>query len=300
MQTGVLEASPQRLGEGPRHQELKWIVSVAAMPDPKVRSYYIGEAAQPAENRMEVPVGNGPCGEDEFVAGPLTGQGGIVRAFAEFSLLPDLMHLARESTGLPLAPLWTDCLEEVGCSLDHVEEADRPNGRSVWRWMAEDAVNLSVRLGLLRLLSDGDFAVDAAGDAVASMADAPMEAQSEDEDGRLRSLLAGQVRRLYRGNRGIDVSSLLLEAASAMRRTKHVWAQHCPGLLLVEFDALVHEAERDRAGAERLLGELEMNRNLAMRPYDSPGLTSDPADNAVIHSDAVTDFYLFNLEYDAR
>ena len=41
VQTDVLEASLQRLGEGPRHQELKWIVSVVALPDPKVRSYYI-------------------------------------------------------------------------------------------------------------------------------------------------------------------------------------------------------------------------------------------------------------------
>ena len=182
---------------------------------------------------MDVPIGDGPCGEDEFVAGPLTGQGGIARAFAEFSLLPDLMHLARESTGWPLAPLWTECLEEVGCSLDHVEEPDRPNGWSVWQWMAEDAINLSVRLGLLRLLSDGDFAVDAAGIAVASMADTPMDVRGEDEEGELRSLLAQQVRALYLGNGGIDVSSLLLEAARKMRRTEHVWAKHCPGLPLV-------------------------------------------------------------------
>ena len=230
----------------------------------------------------------------------MTGQGGIARAFAEFSLLPDLMALARDSTGRPLAPPWTEFLEEAGCSLDHVEEPDRPNGRSVWRWMAEDAVNLSVRLGLLRWFSDGYFAVDAVGAAVASMADTPMDVRGEDEDRRLRLLLAQQVRALYRGDGDIEVSSLLLEAASAMRRTEHVWAKHCPGLLLVEFDALVHEAESDRAGAERLLGQLEENRDLAMHPHGRPEPASDPNDNAILHSDAVTDFYLFNLEYDAR
>lgn len=41
VQTDVLEASLQRFGEGPRHRQLKWIVSVAAMPDPKVGTYYI-------------------------------------------------------------------------------------------------------------------------------------------------------------------------------------------------------------------------------------------------------------------
>ena len=41
VQTDILEASLQRWGEGPRHQTLKWIVSVAALPDRKVRSYYI-------------------------------------------------------------------------------------------------------------------------------------------------------------------------------------------------------------------------------------------------------------------
>ena len=234
------------------------------------------------------------------MAVPLTKQGGIARAFAEFSLLPDLLALARGSTGKPLAPLWTEFLEDVGCSLDHVEEIERPKEQAVWQWMAKDAIQLSLRLGLLRLLPGDDFAVDAAGAAVASMADASMDEQGEADDGPLRSLLAQQVRALYRGNGGVEVSSLLLKAAHAMQETKHVWAKHCPGLLLVEFDALVHEAENDRAGAERLLGELEANRDFAMHPYDRPGPTSDPADNAVTHSDAVTDFYLFNLEYDAR
>ena len=123
---------------------------------------------------------------------------------------------------------------------------------------------------------------------------------SEAEDERLRSLLASQVRAPYRGGGGIEVPKLLLDAAYAMRRTEHIWAKHCPGLLLVEFDALVHEAENDWKEAERLLDELETNRDLAMHPRGRPGPASDPNDNAILHADAVTDFYLFNLEYDAR
>ena len=234
------------------------------------------------------------------MAKPLAEQGGIARAFAEFALLPDMMFLAREPRVLPLIPLWAECLKGRGCSLDHVEENDRPNDSPLWGWMAEDALNLSLRLGLLWKTPGGDFDVAAAGADVASMADTPMDERGEAEDGALRSLLASQMRALYRGGGGIEVPKLLLDAARAMRRTEHIWAKHCPGLLLVEFDALVHEAENDREAAERLLGELETNRDLAMHPYDRPGPTSGLDDNAVTHSDAVTDFYLFNLEYDAR
>ena len=53
-----------------------------------------GEARQPVGHGLDVPVGAGPCGEDELVAKPLEEQGGIARAFAEFALLPDMMFLA--------------------------------------------------------------------------------------------------------------------------------------------------------------------------------------------------------------
>ena len=234
------------------------------------------------------------------MAKPLAEQGGIARAFAEFALLPDMMFLARGPRGRPLIPLWAEYLEGRGCSLDHVEENDRPSDKTLWGWMAEDALNLSLRLGLLRETRGGDFDVTEAGDKVASMADTPMNERGQAEDERLRSLLASRVQDLYLGSGGIEMSSLLLKAARAMQGTEHIWAKHCPGLLLVEFDALVHEAENDREEAERLLQELETNRDLAMHPYDRPGPASDPNGNAILHADAVTDFYLFKLEYDAR
>ena len=43
-----------------------------------------------------------------------------------------------------------------------------------------------------------------------------------------------------------------------------------------------------------------MNRDFAMRSYERPGPTPGPEDNAVLHADAVTDFYLFGLEYGDR
>ena len=230
------------------------------------------------------------------MAAPLTEQGGIARVFAEFSLLPDLMSLAQEPKGQPLMPLWTRFLEVSGCNLDHVEEGDCPNGWSVWRWMAEDALSLSLRLHLLRKNpASDDYEPLTPGQEAASMADAPMDERGEAEDRRLRSLLAQQVQAYYQGT-----YVLLEKAARAMQRTEHVWAKHCPGLLLVEFDALIHEAKNDRARAERLIGQLEMNRDFAMHSYERPGPTSGPEDNAVLHADAVTDFYLFDLEYGDR
>ena len=221
------------------------------------------------------------------MAQPLTEQGVVARAFAEFTLLPDLLALVPEHEGASWVPSWTALVEEAGCSLDHVEETDRPDGRTVWGWLAEDAFGLALRLGLMQWTEGGGLAVTEAGDAVASVAADPMGEGGGADEERLRSLLARQVRALYRGDGGIDAPGLLLEAAGAMQRTKHVWAKHCPGLLLVEFDALVHEAENDAERAERLLGELERNRDVAMHPYGRPRPASDPADNAVLHSDAV-------------
>ena len=230
------------------------------------------------------------------MAAPLTEQGGIARVFAEFSLLPDLLarcQAGEQLDGLP--PLWAGFLEEAGCNLDHVEENDCPNDWSVWRWMAEDALSLSLRLYLLGEHPAGNCVVLTPGQEAASMADAPMDERGEAEDRQLRSLLAQQVQAYYQGT-----YVLLEKAARAMQRTEHVWAKHCPGLLLVEFDALFHEADNDRARAERLIGQLEMNRDFAMRSYERPGPTSGPEDNAVLHADAVTDFYLFGLEYGDR
>ena len=231
------------------------------------------------------------------MAQPLTEQGGVARAFAEFTLLPDLLALAPEHEGAAWVPAWTALVEAAGCSLDHVEENDLPDGWTVWNWMAEDAFGLAVRLGLMAGSRLGGFSLTEAGDAVAAT---PVDEGGVVDDKSLGSLLAQQVRALYRGDGGLDVPRLLLEAAGAMQRTKHVWAKHCPGLLLVEFDALVHEAENDSVRAARLLGELEMNRDLAMHPYGRPGPASDPNDNAILHADSVADFYLFDLEYDAR
>ena len=231
------------------------------------------------------------------MAQPLTEQGGVARAFAEFTLLPDLLALVPEHEGASWVPLWAALVEEAGCSLDHVEETDRPDGRTVWNWMAEDAFGLASRLGLIAGSRLVGFSLTEAGAAVAAT---PMDEGGGVDDRHLGSLLARQVRARYRGDGGLDAPGLLLEAAGAMQRTKHVWAKHCPGLLLVEFDALVHEAENDSERAARLLGELETNRDLAMHPYGRPGPASDPNDNAILHADSVADFYLFDLEYDAR
>ena len=56
-----------------------------------------------------------------------------------------------------------------------MEEDDRPSDKTLWGWMAEDALNLSLRLCLLRKTPGGDFDVATAGENVASIADTPMD-----------------------------------------------------------------------------------------------------------------------------
>ena len=224
----------------------------------------------------------------------------LARAFADFHLLPDLM--ASESPREPLPQAWSRLLESKGCSLDHVEDGDGPmgSGGSVYEWMAEDAEQLALRLGLMKvvpdqsgspsfltLTDDGQLLADVAGRA-------PEDAAA------VRSVLDRQVRAFHLANDGSPVIDLLLEGAKTLAETSHVWAGYCPGLLLAEFDALAHEATAEGGDADELLSQLVHNRDYAMHAHGMPSPDIAPVENLMAHADAVTRFYLRDLKYDQR
>ena len=94
----------------------------------------------------------------------------------------------------------------------------------------------------------------------------------------------------HRGRDNLDIAGLLQRGARHLAETAHPWAGYCPGLLLVEFDALVRLAGTDTDRAELLIAELVVNRGSAMHAYDTPSPDILPIDNMVIHTDVVTPF----------
>ena len=77
----------------------------------------------------------------------MTRQIGLVRWFADFSLLPDLLALRRDGAR-PLES-WAELLADRGASLDHVDEEESIEQGTMWTLMAKDAWDLCERLGLL-------------------------------------------------------------------------------------------------------------------------------------------------------
>ena len=233
------------------------------------------------------------------MAAQVSGAHPLARAFADFHLLPDLLRLAAAGKGLNG---WRRLLESEGCSLDHVEDGDLPEGASsVYDWMARDAADLSFRLRLL----DGSQTTPEAqltgiGRTIADVAQRPLAARDAADAEVVRKALARQVLACHLGRDGSPVADLLVNGAGALAETSHVWAGYCPGLLLIEMDALAHEATAEDGQANRLLADLVSHRDYAMHAHGAPSPDVDPAENLLAHADAVTHHYLHDLEYDQK
>lgn len=233
------------------------------------------------------------------MATQLSGDHPLARAFADFHLLPDLLRLAGTAKRLNS---WRKLLESEGCSLDHVEDGDLPEGASsVYDWMAQDAEKLSLRLRLLESSqTNAGVSLTGIGQTIAAVAQRPLAARNAADAEVVRKALAPQVLACHLGRDGSPVADLLVKGAGALAETSHVWAGYCPGLLLVEMDALAHEATAEDGRADRLLEDLVSHRGHAMHAHGAPSPDVEPVENLLSHADNVTHFYLHNLEYDQR
>lgn len=228
----------------------------------------------------------------------------LAGAFGDFHLLPDL--LAAVARRERLSDAWPKLLKSVGCSLDHVEDGDQPDGvDSVYAWMATDVGKLARRLHLIEVVRTDEGAdlirgLTDAGRMLAEVAERPLDGRTAADAETVRTMLERQVRAFHLSRDGVPVIDLLLEGAGALAETSHVWAGYCPGLLLAEFDALAHEATAEDGDARGLLGNLVHNRDYAMHAHGMPSPDVAPVENLLAHADAVTRFYLDDLEYDQR
>ena len=106
-------------------------------------------------------------------------------------------------------------------------------------------------------------------------------------------VLALGVRECMLGQDGIEIVPLLQRGATILAKTNHVWARCCPGLLPIEMEAIVYWASVESPRCLELLDDLIVMRDVAMhRIGEPPDSQVSAAENAGIHEEMVTNFYL--------
>lgn len=231
-------------------------------------------------------------------------------------MLPDLLRLvpgrdrrpsSRTDDAAPFRPTdemdeillvsrWAELLGETGANMDHVVEEDLPANIPEEELLAQDAWQLAERL---KLVWDGRRT--RTGDRLASIARRPWDEREMADHRTVVRTVAQSVRENYVGGDGLEVVPFLQEAAQVLADTDHVWARHCPGLLLVEFDALIYWAFESPAHAIRLRDDLVIYRDVAMHRYRMPPpADGDPDDIQIVHEDETIRLYSETEELGAR
>ena len=234
----------------------------------------------------------------------------LARTFVEYELLPRLLALSSPTrlNGPPTS--WNKFLSENECNLEHMLDEDMPASDELVTHLVRDAWHLVRELKLVSetgLTTAGRRIVDLQNfswevrDAESSYGD-PLSGIStsgeftNEKQLALADLLAEQLKTSYRGHDGLEITRLLQRGAAQLANTNHIWAAYCPGLLLVELEALIYSACSDSAQAVQLCEDLLVNRDVAMHTYGMPSPDVPPMQNLVDHADAVAVFYLNDLE----
>ena len=215
--------------------------------------------------------------------------GWLARTFADYELLPDLLAACIDADPAGPPQFWTGLLSDYNCNIEHMDEESEPPLEDIQAHLIADAWHLVRALQLT-----GDNGLTPAGQRIAFLASTQLVERSETQLGELYDTLAAQIRTCYLGQDDLNIAALLQRGAGILAGTDHVWAAYCPGLLLVEYMALVQCAVSDPARAEALCDELLQNRDTAMHPYDMPSPDRPPMENMIIHGDAVAAFYFDN------
>ena len=223
------------------------------------------------------------------MAAPIDPERGLARAFAEFALLPELLALPRDGDGVPAA--WTGLIAANGYVADHVFDEDLPAGPDVPSIMADDAWRIAE---WLELVDAGGLTT--AGREVAAVAKIAPQSRTEAVWEPAQDVLAAQIRERYLGLGGLNVVELVEEGVRAIAGSQDEWVSFCPGLLHAEFESLIYLAQTDPVMAAALPGELVDNRIEAMRGRGRPATGVVDLVNMTIHADAVSLYYLDELE----
>ena len=234
----------------------------------------------------------------------------LVRTFVEYELLPRLLALSSTAGANGPPPSWFKFLSENECNLEHMTDEDMPPSDELVPQLVRDAWHLVRELKLV-----SDTGLTPTGRNIADLQNFPSQIRNVKDSyadelsgisapgefpighqAALANILAQQLLTCYRGQDGLDITYLMQHGARLLADTDHVWAAYCPGLLLVELEALIYSACTDSAQAVQLCDDLVVNRDVAMHRYGMPLTDVPPMQNLVDHADAVAVFYLNDLE----
>ena len=219
------------------------------------------------------------------MAAPIDPHKGLARAYAEYWLLPDLLDL--NASGGGTVDSWSELLDREGFTMDHVDDDHLPEGEERHFVMAQDAWRMAEWLELTQA-----GGLTEAGRQVASVAGYPSNERTQALWRPAEAVIARQIRSCYKGNQNLAVVDIVQAGARNLAQAQDEWIRVCPGLLLVEFESLLHLAFADPGKAARLPGELAEHRRNAMRDSEPPGTALDELANMLTHADAVSEHYL--------
>ena len=217
-------------------------------------------------------------------------RGGLVRCFAEFARLPDLLHAYRPDTDV--LAVWVQTLDEIGYNADHVEDRYIPDGMTLTAFMAADALRFCHWIHLIGPRG----ALTQAGRAAAQIGNTPLRDRDEGHARRLSRLLAGYIQAYYRGADNLPLTDLLQSVCAAMASYGRNWPPALGGLLLAEMDTLLHWGFEDAVIAERLGRRMPVFRNRVMAALAEVSGSSDDGEAVTANeiAQATTEYHWRN------
>ena len=217
----------------------------------------------------------------------------LVRVFAEFSLLPDLLAKVSPRQQVQTLDVWRVFLQGSGVNTDHVEDEDIQEGLDEEHVMAMDVWALCKRLGLI--LPNGQLSEEA--QSLARLSDLPKYYRNDMDYPAVSRVLARQIAEQFRGVNGLPIVNLLQDCARALKNSDSAWIALCPGLLLVEVQYLIEIAHTDIDLAQQQELQLVAQRDSIMQDIDMSDPTpGNEIDDMLDHADAVTRYYLTELQ----
>ena len=221
------------------------------------------------------------------MAATLAGGAGLVRAFADFALLPDLLRIVPDGNG---RERWPTLMREAGLNASHVLDPDIGSD-DLAAYMADDAWQMSRRLGLIAAQPTGGLT--AAGDQIARRSSIRRGTVSDDSGGdmfALRLLLGREVETYYDQTHGVRIVRRLREAVRSVSGIDSLWTRYAPGLLLAEFDFVLSELTRGESDWQRIVDTLQGTRDEVERLLGDPVARMRRRDS-LNFADALTAFY---------
>ena len=217
-------------------------------------------------------------------------RGGLVRCFAEFALLPDLLDLCRsDDSREEVVEAWGRVLDEIGYNADPVENRFIPDGMTLTEFMADDALRFCRWIALI----EANGGLSEAGEQIAGIAGTPFAERGREESQALTKILAEQTQRHYLGVDGLPLADLLQGASAILASHGRTWDPSVRGMLLAELDTLLHWGFADAATAESLARRLPSLRERVIDAMQSvPDVVDeDPLINALNEVNYVSELH---------